>query len=476
MSPICVLLRSIKIAIIRMTNLGYMQKYIFFVFASFTMLLSQLTQAQVFMPADSSGDAYSCITKKGYGYEVPDCVHDTVHISEHWNAFLRKPAFEFSLHRDIDNDRCINFDRQRTEIKTSGSSPTSMIAYYGETMTFRWKFLLDSAFQPSPNFCHIHQIKAGDGPDADSPLMTISPRYNSAGDKLQIIFTAPLTGETTNLSQTDLKQYKGVWVEAIEKIYFATAGTYALTLRRVADDSLFLSYTNSNIVMWRDSTTYIRPKYGIYRSLSSVSYLRDETVKFADFSLYKGTAANLPAAPSGLSVTAKGRVVTLKWSDNANNEDQFRVERSADNVIWKFIGTSPANVKQFIDTVANNGTFYYRLRAENTSGNSSYTTPVSQLITAVANGTRTIEFSLSQNYPNPFNPSTTINFVQSKTAKSKLAVYDVLGNEVRVLKDDVLAPGQYSVNFNADDLPSGVYFYRLTSGSYSAIKKLTLLK
>jgi hypothetical protein len=459
-----------------MTNLGYMRKYISLVFASYLMLLSQITPAQIFMPADSSGNAYSCITKKGYGYEVPDCVHDTIHIAEHWNTFLRKPVFEFLSHRDIDNDRCINFDRQRTEIKTYGGSPDYMVAFYGETMTFRWKFLLDSAYQPSPNFCHIHQIKAGDGPDSDSPLMTISPRYNSAGDKLQIIFTAPSTGETTYLSQTPLEQFKGVWVDATEKIYFANEGTYTLTLRRVMDDSLLLNYTNANVAMWRDSSTYIRPKYGIYRSLNSISYLRDETVKFADFSLYKGTTVNIPAAPGNPVATSKGRIVTLTWTDNSGNEDLFRVERSADNATWTFIGTAPANVKQFIDTVANNGTFYYRLRSENTCGNSTYSNTVSQLITSISTGTKPMEFSLSQNFPNPFNPTTTINFVQSETAKVKLSVFDVLGNEVRVLKNDVLSPGQYSVSFNASSLPSGVYFYQFTSGSHCAIKKLTLLK
>jgi len=66
--------------------------------------------------------------------------------------------------------------------------------------------------------------------------------------------------------------------------------------------------------------------------------------------------------------------------------------------------------------------------------------------------------------------------VQSETAKAKLAIYDVLGNEIGVLKDEILSPGKYSVNFNASALPSGVYFYRLTSRSQIAIKKLTLLK
>jgi hypothetical protein len=466
----------LKIVIIRMTNLGYMQKYILFVFILFLSFPGQITRAQIFMPADSSGDAYTCILNKGYGYEVPDCVHDTIHIAEHWNTFLRKPVFEFMSHRDIDNDRCINFDRQRTEIKTWSASPDYMVAFYGQTMTFRWKFLLDSAYQPSPNFCHIHQIKAGDGPDSDSPLMTISPRYNSSGDKLQIIFTAPSTGETSYLSQTPLEQYKGVWIDAIERVYFAESGSYSLTLRRVNDDSLLLNYTNTNVAMWRDSSTYIRPKYGIYRSLNSVSYLRDETIKFADFSLYKGTTINIPAVPGSPSVSSKGRLVTLTWIDYSGNEDQFRIERSSDNLKWRFLGTSPANTTQFVDTVTNNGLYYYRLRSENTCGSSEYSGMVSQLISSISAETTPVQFSLSQNFPNPFNPVTTICFFQTETAKVKLSVFDILGNEVRVLKDDVLSPGQYSVSFDASSLASGAYYYKLTSGSRSDIKKLLLLK
>ena len=93
-------------------------------------LVSAPLFSQVFMDADSTGDAYARILSKGYGYEVPDCIHPIRHITEAWDNILRKYVFVFSLHRSIDNDRCINFDRQRTEIKTWGSSPDSMKGFF----------------------------------------------------------------------------------------------------------------------------------------------------------------------------------------------------------------------------------------------------------------------------------------------------------------------------------------------------------
>jgi len=86
------------------------------------------------------------------------------------------------------------------------------------------------------------------------------------------------------------------------------------------------------------------------------------------------------------------------------------------------------------------------------------------------------EYSLSDNYPNPFNPTTQINFSIEKAGIVIIKVYDLLGKEVANLVDERKEPGNYSVNFNAENLPSGVYVYKLTSGNYVASKKLLLLK
>ncbi len=87
-----------------------------------------------------------------------------------------------------------------------------------------------------------------------------------------------------------------------------------------------------------------------------------------------------------------------------------------------------------------------------------------------------MSYSLSQNYPNPFNPSTTINFALPKSGNVSLVVYDILGREVAHLVNGELQAGYHKVEFNADNLASGVYFYRLKAGDFVSVKKLMLLK
>ncbi len=86
------------------------------------------------------------------------------------------------------------------------------------------------------------------------------------------------------------------------------------------------------------------------------------------------------------------------------------------------------------------------------------------------------EYSLEQNYPNPFNPSTTISWQSPVGSRQTLKVYDILGNEVATLVDEYREAGRYEVEFNASQLSSGIYFYKLTAGSFSQTKKMTIIK
>lgn len=86
------------------------------------------------------------------------------------------------------------------------------------------------------------------------------------------------------------------------------------------------------------------------------------------------------------------------------------------------------------------------------------------------------KFLLKQNYPNPFNPVTTLEFVLGKFSFVSLKVYDILGNEVAELVNEEKLAGVYSIKFDAGILPSGVYYYQMRAGNYSATKKLILLK
>jgi hypothetical protein len=86
------------------------------------------------------------------------------------------------------------------------------------------------------------------------------------------------------------------------------------------------------------------------------------------------------------------------------------------------------------------------------------------------------DFALRQNYPNPFNPTTTIRFSTPERAATTLKVFDALGRVVATLVDGTLNAGEHERAFDAPNLAGGVYFYRLTVGERSAVKKMILLK
>ncbi len=91
-------------------------------------------------------------------------------------------------------------------------------------------------------------------------------------------------------------------------------------------------------------------------------------------------------------------------------------------------------------------------------------------------GNTIIAYKLFQNYPNPFNPTTMINYSIPKTSLVTIKVYDILGKEVETLVNEQKAPGNYNIEFNANRLSSGIYFYRMQAGSFVSTKKLIILK
>ncbi|MBS3945057.1 MAG: T9SS type A sorting domain-containing protein, partial [Melioribacter sp.] len=86
------------------------------------------------------------------------------------------------------------------------------------------------------------------------------------------------------------------------------------------------------------------------------------------------------------------------------------------------------------------------------------------------------EFKLEQNYPNPFNPSTKIEYQLPKDGRVTIKVFNVLGQEVRTLLDEVKSAGYYTIEFKSNGLSSGIYFYSLFTENYKMIKKMVLLK
>ena len=85
-------------------------------------------------------------------------------------------------------------------------------------------------------------------------------------------------------------------------------------------------------------------------------------------------------------------------------------------------------------------------------------------------------YALDQNYPNPFNPSTKISYSIKEEGLVTLKVYDVLGNEIATLVNENKPAANYEVQFNASQLPSGMYIYKIQAGSFSDVKKMILTK
>jgi hypothetical protein len=256
----------------------------------FTLLSIQLSVSQTILEANGKGDTYQLINSvfsPGYdGIEAPDCAHPDFgkHIDEVFDKTLDKYVFRFHIHTKPDNDRCKNFDRQRNEIKTFESSPDNLKGIVNENVVYKWKFKLDANFQPSSGFTHIHQLKAVGGSEEGMPLITLTPRKGK-NDVLEIRYAANVT--QTTIKSIDLSLLKGVWVEVVETVTYGETGVgkYAITISTVDKGKVLLNYSNNNIRMWKTDAKFMRPKWGIYRSLKDISSLRDEQLMFADFSI-----------------------------------------------------------------------------------------------------------------------------------------------------------------------------------------------
>ena len=244
--------------------------------------------AVIELNADGPGNTYDLITSvlaPGFDpIEVPDCSHPDFgeHIDELFDNELNTNVFRFFIHTDPDNDRCINFDRQRNEIKTYDKSPDNLLGVENETVVYKWKFKLPAGFQSSPNFTHVHQLKSVGGSLESMPMYTLTTRKSSP-DRLELRYAE--TDTQVTLAQTELAPLIDVWLEVTETISYGVNGTYEINIKRVSDDSILFEYTNNSIVNWRPNADFVRPKWGIYRSLINAQDLRDEALLFANFSI-----------------------------------------------------------------------------------------------------------------------------------------------------------------------------------------------
>ena len=185
----------------------------------------------------------------------------------------------------------------------------------------------------------------------------------------------------------------------------------------------------------------------------------------------------IPVELTSFTASTSGERIKLDWQTaSETNNYGFEVERKASGQEFTKIGfvagygtTTETKNYNFIDKNVLSETYTYRLKQVDFDGTFEYSSEVEvDLMPSV--------YSLSQNYPNPFNPNTNIKFSLKEAGYVKLAVYNTLGEGISVLANGQSEAGFFEVNFDASNLSSGTYIYRLETPGFVTAKKMLLMK
>jgi len=191
--------------------------------------------------------------------------------------------------------------------------------------------------------------------------------------------------------------------------------------------------------------------------------------------------STVPVELLAFTASIRNSEIRLLWSTASElNNRGFEIERSvSDKDNFVTIGfvdgkgsSTEINYYSFIDNPQLSGVnqLYYRLKQVDFDGTYSYSDIVNVSYDVPA------EFVLNQNYPNPFNPSTRISYFVPDESFVSIKVYDFLGKEVTTLVNETKPTGSYEITFDASNLPSGTYFYKMIADGYSITNKMLLLK
>jgi hypothetical protein len=189
----------------------------------------------------------------------------------------------------------------------------------------------------------------------------------------------------------------------------------------------------------------------------------------------------LPVELTTFTAAAKNKTVFLNWKTvTETNNYGFEVERcalSTERQAWNKIGFVSGNGNSSSDkeysftdkNISGGSKFNYRLKQIDNDGTFEYSSSVEIEIIP-------LQFELSQNYPNPFNPSTTIQFSLPVQTQLKINIYNMLGELIKTVSEGMYESGYYNITFDASELSSGTYIYRLESNDFIETKKMLMIK
>ena len=380
------------------------------------------------------------------------------------------------------SDAGSNFWRESTPPYTSLSAKPDHYfkSFLGQNSGGNWKLL-------------YYDGQSGDGGNLSSAVLNITRLSGSTSaaiqkdselDSLVNFFAYPGATDTMNYY---LKN-KGTSALVISSYNFS--GTYAADYTVINTPVMNVPPNDSTlfrIVLTRNTVQYdqdsresdISPDF----NEASLNIVNNDPSK-SNFQITLYNDAPLPVSLASFTSLVNGRDIRLTWkTESETNNAGFDVERSpsglnqwvkAGYVAGKGNSSSPVSYT-FEDKKLNSGKYNYRLKQVDHNGNFEYFA-----LSNVAEVGLPTKFDLSQNYPNPFNPVTKIDFSLPLDAMVSIKLYDITGREVKTLVNDARTAGYYTVQFNASELSSGTYFYRIMTKSsgadYIMTKKLVLIK
>ncbi len=282
-----------------------------------------------------------------------------------------------------------------------------------------------------------------------------------------------------------------------QPFWFNTGQQYVLTLYNGSGDWYYwgtstqinpaLTFGETRYCMYCTQNTFptmVLPGYH-YGLPDILFYMRKIVIPEPAITGYPPADTNTPSAPIGLSGIAGNQQVLLTWNKNPEFDiDRYLIFQNTINYPGTavLIGSVYQPDTTFLVTGLTNGnTYYFWVKAQDRFciprisdfSNVVIVTPIAvrKISDAIPK-----EFALHQNYPNPFNPTTNIKYDLPKGSLVKIAVYDITGRLVAMIVNSYMMAGYHEATFNAVNLASGVYFYKIEAGTFTDEKKMVLVK
>ena len=209
-----------------------------------------------------------------YSIEAPDLLKKIEGQSERIRIVRDREitsAFELLLHRDLDGDRDkiwqIGKERQRNEIKGYQGSVDALKGYENQTHLIKWHFKIGETFKITKEFCHFFQLKAVGTHNVDAPILTLSGVIRKRTPQLQLQCWNGDKSERHFLA--DWEACQGKWLQCTVQCLYGKKGSYKFSVHSL-DGTIESEVDQKDFPSWREGFEFVRPKWGIYRSLATV--------------------------------------------------------------------------------------------------------------------------------------------------------------------------------------------------------------